>query len=115
MLICDLAEYYHVYDYRSLPVKLVVTFFIGLRAESRIRQVNKTVKVDDSKWLLMLIVDNLTILNYKLSGKKVDSEKLLTNSMLNEAEKKEEDKEKPMVFDSPDDFVKVRYATQKGA
>lgn len=116
MLICDLAEYYHVYDYRSLPVKLVVTFFVGLRGDSRIRTVNKTVKVNETKWLLMLIVDNLTILNYKLSGKTVDTKELLTGLMLNEAEKKEKVKVKTKVFESSDDFMNAwKEATQKGA
>ena len=36
-LICDLAETYHIYDYRSLPVKLVATLSAGLRDDSRIK------------------------------------------------------------------------------
>lgn len=36
-LICDLAETYHVFNYRELPVKLLATLSVGLRADSRIK------------------------------------------------------------------------------
>lgn len=36
-LLCDLAETYHIYDYKSLPCKMVATFSCGLRADSRIK------------------------------------------------------------------------------
>lgn len=35
-LICDLAETYSIYDYRSLPLSLVATLSAGLRENSRI-------------------------------------------------------------------------------
>lgn len=34
-LICDMAETYHVLDYRALPVKLLATLACGLRPNSR--------------------------------------------------------------------------------
>ena len=34
-LICDMAETYHVLDYRALPVKLLATLACGLRPSSR--------------------------------------------------------------------------------
>lgn len=34
-LICDMAETYHVFDYRALPVKLLATLACGLRPNSR--------------------------------------------------------------------------------
>ena len=36
-LICDLAETYHIYDYRKLPPILVSTLAVGLRDSSRIK------------------------------------------------------------------------------
>ena len=36
-LICDFAETYNIYDYRSLPVKLAATYSAGLRENSRIK------------------------------------------------------------------------------
>ena len=35
--ICDMAETYHVFDYKALPVDLLVTLASGLRENSRIR------------------------------------------------------------------------------
>ena len=36
-LICDLAETYQIYDYKSLPAYMVATFSVGLRENSRIK------------------------------------------------------------------------------
>src|SRR5690606_18065300 len=36
-LICDLAETYHIYDYRRLPPLTVAVFSLGLRENSRIK------------------------------------------------------------------------------
>ena len=36
-LICDLAETYHIYDMRSLPLQTVATLSAGLRDDSRIK------------------------------------------------------------------------------
>ena len=35
-LICDLAQYYHVFDYRSMTVESVATLAAGLPEDSRI-------------------------------------------------------------------------------
>lgn len=37
-LICDLAETYQIYDYRSLPLQKVAVFCAGLRENSRIKR-----------------------------------------------------------------------------
>ncbi len=36
-LLCDLAETYHIYDYKSLPCRMVAAFSCGLRENSRIK------------------------------------------------------------------------------
>ncbi len=36
-LVCDLAETYGIYNWRSLPISLVATFSAGLRDDSRIK------------------------------------------------------------------------------
>lgn len=33
--ICDLAEYYHIYDYESFSVNYIATLLTGLREDSR--------------------------------------------------------------------------------
>ena len=38
-LICDLAEVYNIYDYRSLPPTRAAAFAVGLRNDSRIKTI----------------------------------------------------------------------------
>lgn len=61
-LICDLAETYHILDYRSLPVQLVATLSAGLRDNSRIklRAADSAVGLDTI--IFAAIADNLTML-----------------------------------------------------
>lgn len=61
-LICDLAETYHIYDYRSLPVKLVATLSAGLRDSSRIKLKAAGSPVDLDTTILAVIADNLSMI-----------------------------------------------------
>lgn len=58
-LICDLAEYYHIYDYHSVPCRLLGTLTAGLRAESRVGMIRGGVKADPSTIMLIRIYDAL--------------------------------------------------------
>ena len=59
-LICDLAETYHVLDWRSLPISLVATLAAGLRHDSRSRlaMIGQTVSFRDQ--MLAGILDRLS-------------------------------------------------------
>lgn len=61
-LICDLAETYRVYDYRSLPAQTVATFSVGLRDDSRIKMKMSGAKVTQEILILSMIADRLGIL-----------------------------------------------------
>jgi hypothetical protein len=61
-LVCDLAETYGIYNYRSLPATLVATFSIGLRENSRIKLKIADSKVDSEHMFLAAIVDRLSML-----------------------------------------------------
>lgn len=61
-LICDLAETYHILDYRSLPVKLVATLSAGLRDDSRIKLHAADSSVSLETIIMATISDNLTML-----------------------------------------------------
>ena len=63
-LICDLAETYHIYNYRSLPMRLVATFSLGLRENSRIKRKMRGEKVAPEILLLASAVDRLSLLVY---------------------------------------------------
>ena len=61
-LICDLAETYHIYDYKRLPVKLVASLAVGLRSDSRIKIKMSGSKVSPDMMMMAAIVDRLTVL-----------------------------------------------------
>ena len=61
-LTCDLAETYHIYDYRAFPVKLIATLAAGLRDDSRIKMRLAGTHVRPSFLLFAMAVDALNIL-----------------------------------------------------
>jgi len=66
-LICDLAETYQIYDYRSLPVKLVATLSAGLRENSRIKMAAAGVPATQDIILLATIADRVEAFRYGFS------------------------------------------------
>ena len=67
-LLCDLAETYHIYDYRSLPLHMVGIFACGLREDSRIMMKVMGVKVNTIQTLLTLIADNTRLIAWLQSS-----------------------------------------------
>ncbi len=61
-LACDLAETYGILDYRALPVSLLATLAVGLRADSRIKMRLSGTKVRRLELLLAAAVDRLSML-----------------------------------------------------
>ena len=61
-LICDLAETYHIYDYKSLPCSVVAIFACGLRDNSRIKMILNETKYPLETILSAAIVDRLSFL-----------------------------------------------------
>ena len=71
-LICDLAETYHIYDYKSLPLSKVAIFSCGLRENSRIKMKMNDIQYPMNTMLLAAIADRLSFLAW---SKTVDSQK----------------------------------------
>ena len=71
-LICDLAETYQIYDYRSLPVKLIATLSAGLRDDSRIKMAAADMTVRQETLLLAAIADRVEAFRYGFTS---DAEK----------------------------------------
>jgi len=61
-LICDLAETYHILDYRALPPRLVGVLCCGLREDSRIKMKISNMNANVDTLLHALIADKLQIL-----------------------------------------------------
>jgi len=59
-LICDLAQYYNIYDYTDYNVALIATLACGLPADSRLMKTLSKQKLTIEQTLLSLIVDRLS-------------------------------------------------------
>lgn len=59
-LICDMAEYYHIYEMRELPVRKLAVLAFGLPPESRSRIAQSGAEVSPQLLLLSLIADHLS-------------------------------------------------------
>lgn len=86
-LICDLAETYHILDYRSLPVQLVATLSAGLRGDSRIKLKAADTSVDLETIILAAIADNLTMLRAGMDRKNRSKPFLFTEAINGERKK----------------------------
>ena len=101
-LICDLAETYQIYDYRSLPVKLVATLSAGLRDDSRIKLRAAGSPVSAETIILATIADNLSLIK-AVFGKKTDSKPFLFTEAIGGM------KNKPVLgFETPEAFEAAR-------
>ncbi|WP_161979808.1 DUF5361 domain-containing protein [Streptococcus sp. S784/96/1] len=105
-LICDLAETYHIYDYRQLPLSKVAVFAFGLRDDSRIKLALSGQGVPFENLLLAGIYDvsNLLLWAKTKDGQKgLNRPQSLTSQLLPQTEKKKE-----LSFGSGEEFEKAR-------
>lgn len=77
-LICDFAETYHIYDFRTLPASLAATLAAGLREDSRIKMRMSDRKASFDTILLAGIMDRVSVL---LGGEKAT---LIAKSFISE-------------------------------
>lgn len=103
-LICDLAETYHIYNYRSLPALLVATFSVGLRDDSRIKMKMNDMEHSFDRMLLAGILDKLAMLVWMQSQdgtNGVNKPISVLQKLLGEETSEDKD---IISFDSPDSF-----------
>lgn len=106
-LICDLAEYYHILDYRGVPGRLLGTLAVGLRAESRIGQIREGLKTGPSTIMLVKIYDILAQV-FSKDGK-------APTPLLNKFIIEEKDPSKtPRTFKTGEDFKEAWRKINKG-
>lgn len=65
-LVCDMAETYHVYDFRAIPVETLATLAAGLRDDSRIKMRVGGIEYVPPIILLARIADSLALIQYGL-------------------------------------------------
>lgn len=107
-LICDFAETYHIFDYRSLPARLAATLAAGLRDDSRIKLKAAGVPVGLDTVLLAAIADRVEAFRFGFSkeAEKGKMPPLLVNQILGEQNNKNS-KNKTMSFRTADEFEKA--------
>ena len=98
-LICDLAETYHIFDYRSLPVKTAATLAAGLREDSRIKMKLTGREVSQDTLLMGVIADRIGLLIYQLGGADGDPPESIAEKLMNVKDENAVD-----TFDSPEEF-----------
>ncbi len=64
-LICDFAETYHVFDWRTLPIRTAATLACGLRDDSRTKMLISGTRYKADTMLLAGIADRLSILAWQ--------------------------------------------------
>lgn len=105
-LICDLAETYHIYDYRQLPASKVAVFSLGLRDNSRIKKRLSNQSIDFDRLLLASISDKLSYLLWSKTkdGAKGRNKPKSILEMLTEPKKQTNQ----LAFDSGEEFEQMR-------
>lgn len=104
---CDLAETYHIYDYKQLSPQQIAVFSIGLRENSRIKMKMTGQSVPLETMLLAGIQDRLNIsLWFKTKdGQKGKNKPKMVVDILNKPVEKPKRK---LQFNSGEEFEKYR-------
>ncbi len=106
-LVCDFAETYHIYDYRSLPVRLAATLAAGLRADSRIRMKLTDMPVRQDTLLLATLADQVALFRYGFSkdaNSGANKPASIVAELLGEPERKQAG---VTGFDTPEEFERA--------
>lgn len=103
-LICDFAQYYNIYDYKSLPLKRVGVLAIGLPDDSRIKLKMQGLKVGNKTLLLGVIADRLGLLLWQnAGGDESNMPESITQQLMGIVKETRD-----MGFDSAEDFEAFR-------
>ena len=102
-MICDLAETYHILDYRELPPSLVATLVVGLDDKSRVKRKISKAKLTLEQSLFAMIADELNILiwqNSKDGSKGRNKPESIYKKLMGLDQKKDDLRS----FNSPEEF-----------
>jgi len=108
-LICDLAETYHIYDYRRLPVLTVGGFFFWFRQKPKNKKVFFGKRNNFEESLLACAVDRLSILAWqktKDGSKGTNVPQSILEKLLGIDERKSESD--TQTFSSGEEFLRER-------
>lgn len=112
-LICDLAETYHILNYKALPLRLVATLAAGLPLYSRSKSGDSCRGADLRMLICARAADTLGNIEWMLSGNPdAGRPASLTAALLGQAP--EEASGGIEGFDSPEELMKALYGEAKG-
>ena len=101
-LVCDLAEYYGIYDYRQFSLRYIATLAVGLRADSRVKGYINGIEQPPVGITLVQMLDAIQYFAYAMAGGK-EAPKSALNAYL--TAKKTTDG-----YDTGEDFENAREA-----
>lgn len=105
--ICDMAETYHIFDYKSMPLRTVATLAAGLPKDSRIRRKITGAKERDDMLMLALIHDRIMDILKYITGSEVEPVHIYDRIM-------ETNKKPATGFGSPEEYEEARKKFVKG-
>lgn len=114
-MICDLAEFYNIYDLQAYPPAYVGTLVLGLPEDSRYKRAMAGTRIGLKETLLAFIVDGINLLiwqNTKNGEKGRNKPASLTNRLMFGMQA-EENREFRTV-ETPEEFHKEFRKIQKG-
>lgn len=110
-MICDLAQYYNIYNYEQLAFNKLAVFVFGLPDDSRLMKKLSGLKVDLNTVIMAGIFDRLSLLLYSLAGSKKNKRpEALTDNLLGKKKTKER---RPSGYVSGKEFEKRRQEILK--
>lgn len=101
-LICDFAEYYHIYDMRAFNIRYIAILAVGLRDESRTKIKMNNMKLGMQSLMLAKIADNTSFLVWAKTEDGMNN--VNRPPMILQALMKADDPEAAQGFDTVEDF-----------
>lgn len=106
---CDLAQTYHILDYRRLPLRAAAVFACGLPSDSRIMRKLAGVELTSEIFLLASIADRLGAISWQIAGdKRAERPRSILQTLLGG------DAEAPRRYTSSADFDAAWSAINRG-
>lgn len=113
---CDLAETYHIYNYRELPPLRVAIFANGLDESSRIKRAMSGMRVSMVTFLLATIADYLSWLVWsKTKDAQRNQNKPASIVEVINGKDKESKEDENLTFESAEDFEALWNAIANSA
>lgn len=112
LIICDFAQYYHIYDWKSIPIDTAAILACGLPAESRIVKQYTGVNVNLDTIIEALTLDSIRNLTYMLRGARGPKPESMAENLMKSRHERTSGM-LDMSFDSSADFVNARNAILK--